>query len=143
MDRVEALPGDVLRLTFPEQFNTVYDPALATDPGMFQVERATCLKLLNQPVAEAPEGWGLQPEAAEAMPDISADGRTYTFRVREGFRFSPPSGEPVTAETFRYSLERALSPTLGPKAPGPEADRRHRRRGRLPGGASQSTSPAW
>ena len=59
VDRVEALPGDVLRLTFPEQFNTVYDPALATDPGMFQVERATCLKLLNQPVAEAPEGWGL------------------------------------------------------------------------------------
>ena len=110
VDRVEALPGDVLRLTFPEQFNTVYDPALATDPGMFQVERATCLKLLNQPVAEAPEGWGLQPEAAEAMPDISADGRTYTFRVRDGFRFSPPSGEPVTAETFRYSLERALSP---------------------------------
>jgi ABC-type transport system substrate-binding protein len=119
VDRVEALSGDVLRLTFPEQFNAVYDPALATDPGMFEVERATCLKLLNQPVAEAPEGWGLQPEAAEAMPDISADGRTYTFRVREGFRFSPPSGEPVTAETFRYSLERALSPTLGPTAPGP------------------------
>jgi ABC-type oligopeptide transport system substrate-binding subunit len=40
------------------------------------------------------------------MPTVSRDGRTYTFRVRGGFRFSPPSNEPVTAATFRYSIER-------------------------------------
>ncbi len=44
------------------------------------------------------------------MPDISPDGRTYTFRIRPGFRFSPPSGQAVTAETFRATIERALSP---------------------------------
>ena len=47
---------------------------------------------------------------------MSADGRTYSFRIRPGFRFSPPSNEPVTAETFRYTIERALSPRFGPRA---------------------------
>ena len=47
---------------------------------------------------------------------MSADGRTYSFRIRPGFRFSPPSNEPVTAETFRSTIERALSPGFGPKA---------------------------
>ena len=48
----------------------------------------------------------LEPEAAEAMPTISDDGRTYTFRIKPGFAFSPPSNEPVTAETFQATLER-------------------------------------
>jgi ABC-type oligopeptide transport system substrate-binding subunit len=47
------------------------------------------------------------------FPQASADRRTYTITVRPGFRFSPPSGRPVTAQTMRYSLERALSPELG------------------------------
>jgi ABC-type transport system substrate-binding protein len=47
---------------------------------------------------------------------VSADGLTYSFRIRKGFRFSPPSNEPLTAETFRYTIERALSPRLGPQA---------------------------
>jgi len=52
------------------------------------------------------------------MPKISADGKTYTFRIRKGYRFSPPSNEEVTAQTFKYSIERALSAKLGPEAPG-------------------------
>lgn len=51
------------------------------------------------------------------MPTVSDSGRTYTFRIRPGFRFSPPSNEPVTAATFRYAIERALSRGLGPGAP--------------------------
>jgi peptide/nickel transport system substrate-binding protein len=55
------------------------------------------------------------------MPTLSGDRRTYTFRIRPGYRFSPPSNQPVTAETFRYSIERALSPRLaeGPVVPNP------------------------
>jgi ABC-type transport system substrate-binding protein len=47
------------------------------------------------------------------MPEVSADGRTYTFTVRDGFVCSPPSNERVTAATFRSTLERALSADLG------------------------------
>ena len=35
----------------------------------------------------------------------------FTFRIRKGFRFSPPSNEEVTAESFRHGLERAVKIT--------------------------------
>ncbi len=38
-------------------------------------------------------------------------GRTPS-RIRKGFRFSPPSNEPVTAETFKYTIERTLNPRM-------------------------------
>jgi peptide/nickel transport system substrate-binding protein len=75
---------------------------------------ATCANLLAYPDASGPRGAGLRPEIAAAMPVVSRGGRRYTFRVRSGFRFSPPSNEAVTAETFRRTIERALSPKLGP-----------------------------
>ena len=71
---------------------------------------------MNHPDAPAPAGWRVVPEVAAARPVVSADGRTYSFRIRTGFRFSPPSNQAVTAETFRYTIERALSPRLGPQA---------------------------
>ena len=52
-----------------------------------------------------------------AWPAVSPDGRTFTFTIRPGLRFSPPSDQPVTAATFKYTIERALSPALGPDAP--------------------------
>jgi serine/threonine-protein kinase len=94
------------------------DPAHAY-PGPFraQLEYATGAQLLNYPDASGPRGARLVPEVAAAMPAVTDGGRTYTFRIRPGYRFSPPSGEAVTAATFRYSIERALSPKLGPDAP--------------------------
>jgi ABC-type transport system substrate-binding protein len=64
----------------------------------------------------------LQPEVAAAMPTVSNGGRTYTFRVRRGFRFSPPSNQPVTAATFKYSIERALSRPAAPFGPSAVSD---------------------
>jgi ABC-type transport system substrate-binding protein len=52
------------------------------------------------------------PELAAGQPRVSDGGRTYAIRIRSGYRFSPPSNEPVTAETMRYTLERTLSPKL-------------------------------
>ena len=50
---------------------------------------------------------------------LSADGRTYTFAIADGFAFSPPSNEAITAETYAFALERALSPVFGVEAQGP------------------------
>jgi Bacterial extracellular solute-binding proteins, family 5 Middle len=94
------------------------DPATAglSDEQVFY---ATCAKLLNYPDTAGAAGGRLRPEIAAAMPAVSRDERTYTFRIRTGFRFSPPSNEPVTAETFRHSIERVLSPkrVYGPAWP--------------------------
>ncbi|HYT81313.1 MAG TPA: BTAD domain-containing putative transcriptional regulator [Actinomycetota bacterium] len=118
-DTINALTGKVARLFVQDSSIPWDDPALDSSPAAFQIEYATCAKLLNTPDQAQQPGWQLRPEVAAAMPTLSGDGRTYTFRIRPGYRFSPPSNQPVTAETFRFSIERALSPKLGEGTPGP------------------------
>jgi len=108
-DVIGGLDGRVARLFVPSGYLATPDPAILYGALGFWVESATCAKLLRYPDAPATEEWGLQPELAASLPDVSPDGRTYTFTIRSGYRFSPPSNEPVTAETFRHSIERALS----------------------------------
>jgi peptide/nickel transport system substrate-binding protein len=84
------------------------DPAVRS--GDAQIFSATCALLFNYPDRPFPTGAQLAPEVAREMPTVSDDGRTYTFRLRSSFRFSPPSNEPVTAETFRRTIERVLHP---------------------------------
>ena len=52
----------------------------------------------------------MTPEVAQSLPPRSPDGRTYTFKIRSGLRFSPPSNQPVTAQTFKATIERTLNP---------------------------------
>jgi YVTN family beta-propeller protein len=84
------------------------DPALALGPQEYQLEYATCAKLVNYPDHAAPAGSRIVPEVARSLPTRSPDGKSYTFRIRPGFRFSPPSNEPVTAQTFKLAIERGL-----------------------------------
>jgi peptide/nickel transport system substrate-binding protein len=107
----EARAGGSLRIEVAEGPPSM-DPARGYGAYEWQLGYAVGARLLNYPDAAAPEGSRLQPEVAAAMPTRSRDGKTYTFTIREGFRFSPPSGEPVTAQTFKYAIERALSPKL-------------------------------
>jgi ABC-type transport system substrate-binding protein len=88
------------------------DPALAYQNTSWQIEYATCLKLLNSADADGAAGSQLVPDAATSLPAVSADGLTYTFTVRSGMRFSPPSGELVDAQTFKHAIERVLTPAM-------------------------------
>jgi YVTN family beta-propeller protein len=81
------------------------DPALDTD---YQRVIATC-----GPLYIVGEDGRLRPELARGQPLVSPDGRTYTFRVRRGLRFSPPSNEPVTASSFERAIERTRIRRLG------------------------------
>jgi oligopeptide transport system substrate-binding protein len=48
-----------------------------------------------------------QPAAATSF-DVSADGKTYTFHLRQGAKYS--DGMPVKAQDFEYSFKRILDP---------------------------------
>jgi hypothetical protein len=105
---------DGLRIPLVNDDIGTADPAANRGPVFGQLAYSMCAHLLNYPDAEGPAGRVLQPEVAAAMPSVSPDGRTDRYRVRAGFRYSPPSGEAVTAVTFRFTIERALSPRLAP-----------------------------
>lgn len=49
---------------------------------------------------------GYVPDIAESW-EVSEDGRTFTFRIREGLTFT--SGNPVTAKDVEFSLRRAVA----------------------------------
>ncbi len=107
--------GDVLTILRPSTLPTT-DPSVAFPP-LEQVHFSTCALLLNYPDRASSAGLQLYPEVARAMPSVSDDGRVYTYRLRPGFRFSPPSNAPVTAAAFRRAIERALHPDSDSDAP--------------------------
>ncbi len=106
----EEAPGGTIRMETTIDVDYL-DPALAYQPLSFQVLHATCAQLLNYPFEQGPAGTRLIPELAEALPEVSSDGRAYTFTIRRGFRFAP-SGEPVTAQSMKYTIERTLNPRM-------------------------------
>jgi oligopeptide transport system substrate-binding protein len=57
-------------------------------------------------VGQAPDG-SLEPGAAASW-EISEDGRTYLFHLREDGRWS--NGDPVTAQDFVFALRRGVDP---------------------------------
>ena len=52
----------------------------------------------------------LTPEIAKSW-EISSDGKTYTFHLRDGAKFH--NGREITAGDFKYSMERACDPLTG------------------------------
>ena len=82
------------------------DPALVSpDPAVFALLDATCARLMTYPDRNPPRGYGLVREVA-ARYGVSRDGRTYTFVLRRGFRFS--DGTRVRASAFSWAITRSL-----------------------------------
>ena len=87
------------------------DPALDYLSTGWEIEYATCLKLLNYPDANGPKGGQLTPEAAAGFPKVSNGGKTYDFTVKAGFtKFS--NGQPVTAANFKAAFDRDADPKM-------------------------------
>jgi peptide/nickel transport system substrate-binding protein len=105
--------GGTLRLDGFSDFDYV-DPALAYFLHTWAMLNATNVKLLSFPDKDGAAGTRMRPEAADGLPRISKDGRTYVFAIKRGFRFS--DGSPVTARSFARAFQRALSPDIASPA---------------------------
>ena len=60
------------------------------------------------------EGFQVVPNLAEELPTVSEDGKTYTFKIRKGIKFS--DGRDVTVKDVVASFQRIFkvsSPTSG------------------------------
>jgi peptide/nickel transport system substrate-binding protein len=103
-------PPNVLAIELSVDIDYV-DPALSYYVPAWTIAYATCAKLLNYPDRNAPEGSLLQSEVAAGMPTVSADGKTYTFQIRNDFFFAP-TNERVAAAHFKHAIDRDLNRTM-------------------------------
>jgi oligopeptide transport system substrate-binding protein len=81
------------------------DPALTQDAtsATYIEEIFSGLVTLNQDLE-------VVPDIADSW-ELSDDGTTYTFYLRDDVKFH--DGKPVTAQDFKYSIERACDPATG------------------------------
>lgn len=86
------------------------DPALAYGTLSWEIEYATCAMLLSYADKPAPDGSKLIPEVATSLPTVSADGKTYTFHLKNTYRLS--NGQKITAANFAYAINRDLDPKM-------------------------------
>jgi ABC-type transport system substrate-binding protein len=85
------------------------DPQLAYTSTAWWLEYATAAKLVNYQDRAGQPGTRLVPEVASRYT-VSRDGRTWTFLIRKGFRFS--DGLPVTAASFKHAIDRVANHDL-------------------------------
>ena len=104
----------VLRVSFPVA-ETGFDPQAAGDAYSNSVNRAIfdCL-FKYDPLARPLK---LVANTAVAMPDIAADGKTWTIRVRPGIFFADDAAfrgrkRELTAHDYVYSWKRILDPRM-------------------------------
>jgi ABC-type transport system substrate-binding protein len=109
-----ADPAKVLRYSFPAG-ETGFDPARVSDLYSNVITEAVFERLLSYDYLARPAK--LVPEAAEALPEVTDNGRTYTFRIKKGIYFAPDPAfkgkrRELTAEDFIYSFKRFVDPKL-------------------------------
>ena len=100
--------GGIFRVGFSGASEQV-DPQLAYVSTAWWLEYATAAKLVNYEDRAGRPGTRLVPEVASRY-SVSRDGRTWTFLIRKGFRFS--DGLPVTAASFKHAIDRVANHDL-------------------------------
>lgn len=83
----------------------VMDPAFVTDSYSMPM-----IKNILEGLARPTNDGEIVPAMAESW-DVSEDGKTYTFHIREGVKWN--NGDPVTAQDFEYAWKRIINPETG------------------------------
>lgn len=87
------------------------DPLIAYSAESWQVIRATTRQLVTYPGSTTSIGDDTEvvPDLAESW-DVSDDGLTYTFHLRDDIHFSGASTREITAQDFVYAVKRFPDP---------------------------------
>jgi ABC-type transport system substrate-binding protein len=89
------------------------DPEVNLDPARdhtrtgMELLRCCLARTLLTPDDRPGRAGALAPDLAAAMPVVSADGLTWTFRLRSGLTYAPPLDDvPIVAADFKRGLTR-------------------------------------
>jgi peptide/nickel transport system substrate-binding protein len=97
-----ATPKDTLVVAWQIDDIISLDPAEIFEFTAAEIAGNTYERLINFDPQDVSKIYGQVAESWE----VSADGKTFTFKIRDGKKFA--SGNPLTAEDAVYSLQRAV-----------------------------------
>src|SRR3954468_5815624 len=87
----EAKKGGTLKLNEAAGDFDFVDPQLAYRTDDWSMIYTTSMPLVGFPEKAGAAGAQLTPQAATAFPTVSKDGKSYTFHIRPGLKFSDGS----------------------------------------------------
>ena len=85
------------------------DPGHTYYQGGYQVAYATHRPLYNF----GPEDDEAVPDLAESAPEIGADAKSVTVKIKKGVKFGPPVNREITSKDVKYAFDRAFSENVG------------------------------
>ena len=82
---------------------TSNDPAKCYEFFCGNVAQVVYSRLVSYPA----EGSDIKPDAASKLPEVSSDGLTYTFTLKDGLKFS--DGSALDSAAVKYSIDRVVN----------------------------------
>ncbi|MBT0771533.1 ABC transporter substrate-binding protein [Kineosporia sp. J2-2] len=91
------------------------DPARGWDGGVNAFYRLVYRNLVTKASNDADDPNAMVPDLAESLGEVSDDGLTWTYTLKEGVRFD--TGAAITSKDVKWGIERSWDPEIGIGSP--------------------------
>ncbi|WP_199255145.1 ABC transporter substrate-binding protein [Mycolicibacterium mengxianglii] len=109
-DGAEGSGGGEINISMTS-FPDYIDPQLSYTVEGWETLYNTYVPLLTYKHAKGEDGAQVVPGLAEAMPDVSPDGKIYKLKMRSNMKYS--DGTPIKASDFTYAIQRLFKADSG------------------------------
>ncbi|MEU5090139.1 ABC transporter substrate-binding protein [Streptomyces sp. NPDC021356] len=91
------------------------DPSRGFDGGVNAFYRLLYRQLVTKAPNDAKDPNAMVPDLAESLGKVSADGLTWTYKLKAGIKFA--NGAPITSKDVKFGISRSWDPEIGIGAP--------------------------
>lgn len=107
-----AKTGGTIKLVGTDDIDHL-DPTGSSLVSTYTFQRAISRQLISYKSSnDAKEQVKAQPDLAESMPEVSADGLTYTFKLRKDAMWSTDPARAITSEDVANGFKKVCNPLL-------------------------------
>ncbi|MFI6699035.1 ABC transporter substrate-binding protein [Streptomyces sp. NPDC050509] len=109
-----AVKGGTVQVLQSTNFSYV-DPSRGWDGGVNALYRLLYRQLVTKAPNDAKDPNAMVPDLAQSLGKVSADGLTWTYKLKPGIKFD--TGAPITSKDVKFGISRSWDPEIGIGAP--------------------------
>ncbi|MEV7867708.1 ABC transporter substrate-binding protein [Streptomyces sp. NPDC088124] len=109
-----AVKGGTVQVLQSTDFSYL-DPTRGWDGGVNAFYRLIYRQLITKAPNDAKDPNAMVPDLAESLGKVSADGLTWTYKLKDGIKFD--TGAPITSKDVKFGISRGWDPEIGIGAP--------------------------